>query len=66
MKNLKKLSINHEKVIKKKELVNFMGGEDTPGPCCKCSNGRFIVGSTSQECDEDCTNAWHVSGTWIC
>ena len=48
MKNLKKLSINPEKVIRNEELVNLKGGSYWPG----CGSGLM--------CRGDCL---HISGS---
>nr|WP_319512073.1 hypothetical protein [uncultured Draconibacterium sp.] len=65
MKKLGKLSINNEKLINDKELVNLKGGYGTG--CCTCwRTGRIIAGSSSSTCNDDCYDLDSTFGTWSC
>ena len=67
MKKIGKLSINPEKLIKEKELVNLKGGYDDD--CCECRYGAnvwVIYGHDNEtDCASDCQGqgGWH---DWVC
>lgn len=56
MKNLNKLEINSEKLVKNEELLTLRGGYGLNGHCCYCANpfGAMAPG-TWQECQTNCS-----------
>jgi hypothetical protein len=56
MKKLKKLQINHEKLMNNEELLKLRGGYSTW--CCtgRCFSGTFKMSSTCAEWDDFCAN----------
>jgi hypothetical protein len=66
MKKLSKLTINPSKVMKNEELVNLKGGYGYGTPCCNCGKGRWMVGSTPEDCESDCYAVYYYPGKWVC
>ncbi len=54
MKKLGKLSINPEKLLKDKELIEFKGGYVEP--CCYCNDGTVHVITDDNNAYRDCTS----------
>ncbi len=73
MKKLKKLQINHEKLMKNEELVTLRGGYDYN--CCICYDGQTPMGYMAAwnyaECVYQCeymgwTGSWGSGGMGNC
>jgi len=70
MKNLNKLKINPDKLMRNEELKSVSGGYD--GACCTCHawDGSIIghiYGSSIYACNGDCFYAMSTGfGTWDC
>jgi hypothetical protein len=68
MKELIKLQINSEKLMKNEELTTLRGGYDSE--CCECyslmGGPYYATNSSPSTCNNDCYQQFYGWGTWNC
>ncbi|MDX9892220.1 MAG: hypothetical protein RBS29_06980 [Bacteroidales bacterium] len=70
MKNLNKLQINHEKLMKNEQLMTLKGGYGYNGACCICYNQNMdpmgaMAAYNSDDCAQSCNAAGYL-GWYFC